>query len=178
MAPQMLANESNAPDPEYVESFAQIVNRYGFMVIFSVIVLILIIIFFVTFNARASKKSDSELKILQTERMSSIAQTEKIFDLVTNVQTQQISQLQEMTDTLKDMNISLQEDNMKLMKVNDNFEKLKESVMKCDENSKTILKTIYEILNYIETSQKCNQEMLEKVNMLEKTLITKTLDNQ
>ena len=120
-----------------------------------------------------SKKSDLEQKMLQQEHEASLQQNQQMFDLVTRVQTEQVVQLQHMTDSLKDMNRSIQHEEDELCAVTESFEKLKESINECDEKSKSIISTLSEILDYVKTSQSCNQEILNKVNLIEKSLIDK-----
>lgn len=171
MYPLYLAEHGTPADPETIDAIGSMVNKYGFMVVFSVIVLILVVFFFVTHDKRNGKKQDSELQILVKERESAIEQNQQMFNLVTKVQTEQVVQLQQMTDSLKDMNRSVQSNEIKITEATDHFEELKLSVKSCDENSKVILDTISEILDYVKTSQNCNHEILEKVNLLESQLI-------
>ena len=166
-----LAEHIAPADPETIEAIGAIVNKYGFMVVFSVIVLVLVTFFFITHDKRSGKKQDSELQILIKERESAIEQNQQMFNLVTKVQTEQVVQLQQMTDSLKDMNKSIQNSEFKVNEATDHFEELKSSVKTCDENSKIILDTISEILEYVKTSQNCNHEILEKVNLLESRLM-------
>lgn len=162
-----IATENN------VETLADLVNRYGFMIVFSVIMLSLIVVCVIGFSKRSDKKQDSELKILCEEREASIEQNKQMFDFVTKVQTEQVVQLQQMTSLLREMNRSVNETETKLSEANDNFEKLRESMLLCDEHSKHIIDTLAEILDYVKTSQLCNNEILTKVNSLEKSLIKK-----
>lgn len=171
MYPLYLAEHDTPADPETIDAIGSMVNRYGFMVVFSVIVLILVVFFFVTHDKRNGKKQDSELQILVKERESAIEQNQQMFNLVTKVQTEQVVQLQQMTDSLKDMNHSVQSSEIKMTEASDHFEELRLSVKSCDANSRVILDTISEILDYVKTSQNCNHEILEKVNLLESQLI-------
>lgn len=167
-----LLTTSNAPaDPETIDAIGSMINKYGFMVVFSVFVLILVVFYFVNHDKRTGKKQDSELQILTKERESAIEQNKQMFDLVTKVQTEQVVQLQQMTDSLKDMNRSVQNSEIRMSEASDHFEEMRLSVRTCDENSKVILETISEILDYVKRSQDCNQEILDKVNLLENRLI-------
>lgn len=165
---------NNAAAENDVETLAELVNRYGFMAIFSVIMLSLIAICIISFSKRNNRKQDSELKILCEEREASIEQNKQMFELVTKVQTEQVVQLQQMTSLLREMNRSVNETEVKLSEANDNFEKLRESILLCDDHSKHIITTLSEILDYVKTSQICNNEILTKVNSLEECLIKKT----
>lgn len=167
-----LLSESSAPaDTDTIDAIGSMINKYGFMVVFSVIVLILVIVYFVNRDKRNGKKEDSELQILTKERESAIEQNKQMFDLVTKVQTEQVVQLQQMTDSLKEMNRSVEHSEIKVSEASTHLEEIRVSTRTCDENSKVILETISEILEYVKTSQNCNQEILEKVNLLEKRLI-------
>lgn len=167
---------NNAAAENDVETLAELVNRYGFMAIFSVIMLSLIAICIISFSKRNNRKQDSELKILCEEREASIEQNKQMFELVTKVQTEQVVQLQQMTSLLREMNRSVNETEVKLSEANDNFEKLRESILLCDDHSKHIITTLSEILDYVKTSQICNNEILTKVNSLEECLIKKHND--
>lgn len=171
MYPFLLATSHTPADTETIDAIGSMINKYGFMVVFSVIVLILVVFYFVNHDKRNGKKQDSELQILTKERESAIEQNKQMFDLVTKVQTEQVVQLQQMTDSLKDMNRSVQNNELKMDEATDHFEEMRVSVRTCDENSKVILDTISEILEYVKTSQNCNQEILDKVNLLERRLI-------
>lgn len=171
MYPFILATSHTPADVETIEAIGSMINKYGFMIVFSVIVLILVVFYFVNHDKRTGKKQDSELQILTKERESAIEQNKQMFDLVTKVQTEQVVQLQQMTDSLKDMNRSVQNNEIKMNEATDHFEELRVSVRTCDKNSKVILDTISEILEYVKTSQNCNQEILDKVNLLEQRLI-------
>ena len=178
MYPFLLAASNTPADTETIDAIGSMINKYGFMVVFSVIVLILVVFYFVNHDKRNGKKQDSELQILTKERESAIEQNKQMFDLVTKVQTEQVVQLQQMTDSLKDMNRSVQNNEKKMTEAYDHFEEMRVSVRTCDENSKVILETISEILEYVKTSQNCNQEILDKVNLLEKRLIIDESKNQ
>ena len=90
-----------------IQDLSEWINRYGFMVIFSSVALILVICAFFMYMKRASKKDDKDNEILIKERMASIEQGKQMFDLVTNVQTEQVTQLQQMTAALQEMNKSI-----------------------------------------------------------------------
>lgn len=154
-----------------VETVAELVNRYGFMAVFSIIMLLIVVMLIINSDKRNRKKQESELKILCEEREATIDQNKQMFDLVTKVQTEQVVQLQQMTSSLREMNHSVHDTETRLTEANENFEKIKESMILCDEHSKHIINTLSDILEYVKTSQACNNEILQKVSVLEKSLI-------
>ena len=170
----LLMAESSSPkdEVEVVDHLGTLVNRYGFLTVFAIIVLVLAVIFFIKHEKRSGKKQEQEMELSKKEKDSAIERTDKIYDLAANLLTSQIAQLQQMTDTLKDINHTVQSNETKVIDAMSKFEEIKGSVKSCDENSKIILDTISDILSYVKTSQTCNQEILFKVNLLEHKLIT------
>jgi methyl-accepting chemotaxis protein len=167
----LMAEGSRNEEVKTVESFASLVNEYGFMIVFSVVVLIMVIIFFIRHEKRSGRKQDQELKLITKEREAAIEQNQKMFELVTKTQNEQVVQLREMTDSLRDMNKSSQMNEGRIVDAMTRIEEIRQTTKSCDEKSKVILDTITDILASVKTSQECNHDILDKINLLERKLI-------
>ena len=155
---------------ETVEKLGEFINKYGFMIAFSAVVLVLAIIFILNYIHSTRKKTETETAIFNKEREASIEQNKKMFDLVTKVQTEQIVQLQQMTESLKDMNNTLREAQRQSDVLNNNFENIKNSILDCDANHKFIRSTLEDVLKYAKNADKNNNEILEKISVIENEL--------
>ena len=85
---------------ESAEKFGEYINRYGFMIIFSAVILVIMIIVAIFYIKKYAERSKAEMEMANRERTASIEQNSKMFDLVTKVQTEQVVQLQAMTESL------------------------------------------------------------------------------
>jgi K+/H+ antiporter YhaU regulatory subunit KhtT len=97
-----------------------------------------------------------------------------MFNLVTNVQTEQIGQLREMTTVLK----SLSDTTREVAGVSSDVKDIKVSSANTEKNSEIILNTLADILEYVRRTEKCNHVILEKVNLLEKSLMLSERNDQ
>lgn len=167
----VLAASAENISSDTVNIWAEFVNRYGFMTIFCVVVILVLIAFFINFSKQSSKKQESELEFLNKERNASLEQNQQMFDLVTKVQTEQIIQLQEMTTTLKELNTLTMKTELKLDNFNSDFEKIHDLMKEHDKTSFYIKDVLNDIIVYVKKSEKCTQEILEKVTILESTLM-------
>lgn len=149
---------------------AKLVNEYGFMLVFSTIILIIIVAIVFNYIKRASIKTDAEMKLVEQERQASIQQNKQMFDLVTNVQVKQIVQLEAMTSSLQQMNIKLQQNEDALEKVSTNIEKIERNISKYDDSHAYIRQTLDEVLTYIKANNTISNEIADKVKLLEITL--------
>ena len=155
---------------EAVENLGEFINKYGFMIAFSAVVLVLAIIFILNYIHTTRKKNETETSIFNKEREASIEQNKKMFDLVTKVQTEQIVQLQQMTESLKDMNNTLREAQRQSDALSNNFENIRNSILDCDENHRYIRSTLEDVLKYAKNADKSNNEILEKISVIENEL--------
>ena len=160
-------------NPNTVDKFAILVNRYGFMVIFCIVVLLLLIAFFASFERHYGRKQDSEMDLLSKERNATIDQNKQMFDLVTKVQTEQVVQLREMTDSLREMNGGVTFNKHQLEIANEKYEKIQKSIDEAGDDHEQIMGTLSEILTYVKTNEMCNKEILEKICLLENALMKK-----
>ena len=160
-------------NPNTVDKFAILVNRYGFMVIFCIVVLLLLIAFFVSFERHYGRKQDSEMNLLSKERNATIDQNKQMFDLVTKVQTEQVVQLREMTDSLREMNGGVTFNKHQLEIANEKYEKIQKSIDEAGDDHEQIMGTLSEILTYVKTNEMCNKEIIEKICLLENALMKK-----
>lgn len=149
---------------------AKLVNEYGFMLVFSTIILIIIVVIVFNYIKRTSRKTDAEMKLVEQERQASIQQNKQMFDLVTNVQVKQIVQLEAMTSSLQQMNIKLQQNEDALEKVSTNIEKIERNISKYDDSHAYIRQTLDEVLTYIKANNTISNEIADKVRLLEITL--------
>ena len=95
-----------------VSNLAELVNKYGFMLVFSAVGLLIIIWFAYSLSNRLNKnfqqraeadaeKTRIELSLMEKEKLADFDKRTKLFSLVTDVQTKQISQLDGITDAIK-----------------------------------------------------------------------------
>ena len=153
-----------------IGSVGDFINRYGFMVMFCALVLVLMFLFFVMYSKNLSKKSDTELDILQKEREAAINQNNQMFNLVTEVQTNQIAQLQEMTSLLKDINKTVDSTHTHIEINETDIKKIEEDIIHIDDNYDNIERTLSEILTFVKQTDSCNKEVYQKVLYIEKSL--------
>lgn len=150
-----------------VLGLAEFINRYGFMIVFSAVTFVVLIVFFFYYIRRISRKEKNENDILIKERTASIEQDQKIFDLVTTVQTEQVSQLRQMTVSLQEMNKSILDTDAKVMEASLNLDRIRDSIKICGEQNHEILDVVKEVLEFVKKSDKDSGEILAKVNALE-----------
>lgn len=162
--------ETSPGSIEQVSGLTKLINDYGFMIVFSAIVLLLIIVFFLNQQKTVMKKNQAELDIMSRERNASIEQNKQMFELVTKVQTDQVVQLQQMTETLANMNRSLRENQHQLDIANDTFEKVKNTMIDYDLNHRNILSGIDGILSHICELDKSTKELEAKIEFIEKAM--------
>lgn len=167
----VLTASAKSISPEKIDAWAEFVNRYGFMTIFCIIVILILITFFINFSKQSSKKQESELNFLNKERNASLEQNQQMFDLVTKVQTEQVVQLKEMTTTLKELNTVTMRAELKIDNFDSDFTKIYELMKEHDITHIGIKEALNDIIAYVKKSEKCTQEILEKVTILESTLM-------
>lgn len=172
----ILLNTTTQGDVETVSDFAKLANEYGFMLLFSVIILMLIVVFFVKYEKQESKKSNNDMDILYQERHASIEQNKQMFNLVTNVQTEQVSQLQNMTKVLQDISSRVETSSEKISNTDNNMIRVEKSVLEANTQNESIINTVAEILEFVKASSKCDKEILEKVTKLEELMKESTTD--
>lgn len=155
------------PNTQTIGDFAEFTNRYGFMIVFSVVVLIVLVILFINHEKIAMKKQESDLESIAKERNANLEQNKKMFDLVTTVQTEQIIQLKEMTASLKDMNKALEQSTSHINMTNRSLEEINTSLKGHEVQASEIVKSLGEILTIVKTNEASNQEVLTKVSEVE-----------
>ena len=154
-----------------VNSFGEFINRYGFMILFSIIMLLVIIFIANKLIQQSTKRADAELELTIKERNSSIEQNTKMFNLVTEVQTKQVVQLQQMTESLKEMNESVKESQAQMGTATESFNTVKDSILENSDNQKIIQSSLEEVLNYVKSSSELNTKILEKIESIEKEVL-------
>lgn len=153
-----------------VEKVSGWINQYGFMIVFSSVVLVLVVAIVLIYSKIYAKKESSEVELLHKERIASIEQNQKMFDLVTNVQTEQVFQLQQMTQTLRDINHDVILTSDKIQRVTDDYDTISHNMLECKAKNDTIVSTVGEILDYTRNNSKCTKEILSRVIKLEEML--------
>ena len=113
------------------------------------------------------------MDLLSKERNATIDQNKQMFDLVTKVQTEQVVQLREMTDSLREMNGGVTFNKHRLEIANEKYEKIQKSIDEAGDDHEQIMDTLSEILTYVKTNEMCNKEILEKICLLENALMKK-----
>lgn len=165
------ANSDMAENIEAAGQLGEFINRYGFMIVFSAVVLVILIGVSIMTIARIMRKSEAETSIINEERKASIEQNRDMFNLVTKVQTEQVLQLQQMTESLREMNSNLRDSQKQIDLANTNFELVKTRMLDCDNNHKVIRATLDEILTYAKNSNTLSRELIDKINALEIEII-------
>lgn len=150
-----------------ISEFAEFTNKYGFMVIFSVVVLAILIILFINHEKISIKKQEAELDSINKERSANLEQNKKMFDLVTNVQTEQIVQLREMTISLHDLNKTMEQQNTQLDITKQSLDDLQSSIEGHNAQAGEMLRTLNDINTIAKTNEATNKEVLNKISELE-----------
>ena len=149
---------------------AKFVNDYGFMIVFSVIALIVAVMFFLHYEKQASKKNNNDTEILYKERQASIEQNKQMFDLVTTVQTEQVSQLQHMTTVLQDISSCVRSTSECTKTQNEYIDKIEKDMVALSIRNDSIADVVDEILDYAKETTKCDMEILEKINKIDQMI--------
>lgn len=161
---------SSSSSVETVSEFTQLSNTYGFMTVFSVVVLLLITGFMIMTQRTAAKRQKSEITLLEKERTNNMEQNNKMYDIVINVQSEQVSQLREMTNTLKVINDKSVETRDKITDMDITMHHMDSSLENISTKDDTILKTLAEILAYVKSNDHCNKDILAKVKKIDEFL--------
>ena len=146
------------------------ISDYGFLVVFAGSMIVIVVLFFIWLFSMNKKKSDKEMDILAKERSASIEQGQQMFKLVTEVQTQQITQLQQMTESLKELRNSATNTDREMANISSNFEQVRTSILDCDANHRHIRQALDDVLECVRTSRELNNTILDKVNTIEEGL--------
>lgn len=150
-----------------IGEFAEFANRYGFMILFSVVVLVVLIVLFINHEKISIKKQEAELDSINKERSANLEQNKKMFDLVTNVQTEQIVQLREMTISLHDLNKSIEQNTSQIDLTKQSLDDIHTSLKGHEAQAGEILKTLNDINVIAKTNEATNKEVLNKISELE-----------
>lgn len=164
----LLTGVTEATDASTVVS--KNISDYGFLVVFAGSMIVIVVLFFIWLFSMNKKKSDKEMDILAKERSASIEQGQQMFKLVTEVQTQQITQLQQMTESLKELRASATNTDREMANISNNFEQVRSSILDCDANHRHIRQALDDVLECVKTSRELNNTILSKVNLIEQGL--------
>lgn len=154
---------------------AKVIGDYGFMIAFCSVAMIVVLLFFIQWERNASTRTKAELDLTTKERTASIEQNKKMFDLVTTVQTEQVAELQSMTNLLRSISDGVVAGNEKMIHASTDISRMNDTIVEANLHYKTIQDNVDEILSYVKIANHNDQEILNKVNELEKMLKEKTL---
>ena len=167
----------NTPDTTQVAGFAELINEYGFMIIFATASLLTVFSIACIFIKRwdlANKsrleteqnKNNLEIELSKKRTESEIEQNSKMFDLLTTVQTEQVSQMQNISEVMqllkRELNETRDSISYSTKQMNMIEHEIKELLKKYDgsvENTK-------KIFNYIKQSNVSDKEIKEKLDKL------------
>ncbi len=168
---------------ESATALAEIISEYGFLIVFAAVclgIMMTSVYIFIrrwesnnkTHNDSQREKSRVEIELMQQRTSAEIEQSSKMFDLVTEVQTNQIAQMRSITDVinlLKDEinnnNLMTQNNSEKIITIDNNISCMLAKYENIDNMNN-------EILNFIKTSKCTSEEILYKLDILIK-LMTK-----
>ena len=159
--------------PETIDSsttVSQNIHDYGFLVVFAGSMIVIVVLFFLWLFAMNKKKSDKEMDILAKERSASIEQGQQMFKLVTEVQTQQITQLQQMTESLKELRLISTNTDKEMTNISSSFEQVRGAISDFDLNHRHLKQALDDVLECVKASRELNNTILTKVNVIEKGL--------
>ena len=107
------------------------------------------------------------MELVATERKASIDQNAKMFNLVTEVQTNQITQLEGISNVLKEISTTVTQTRTDLAVEGHDIRNLEEKISHVDLSTNEVKQVLTEILDYVKESDRCNKEILNKVKFLE-----------
>ena len=155
-----------------INNLGDFANNYGFMMLFSVIVLLIVLISAVIFITRMNKKSKNELELTSKERTQVMEHTDKIYDLLYTVQTKQVTDLELIADSLKSSASKADSTNLIINNMEHDINIMKTTMNNVDSRSNMIISTINDILERVKISNECNRDILSKVNIIESIIYT------
>lgn len=174
-----------------VETLGELVSKYGFLVVFSIVMLLIVLSIAVTFINRMSasmklkyeaeaKKMNIENDHLEKQREAEIDQQRKMFDLVTNVQTEQVSQLRDISSVMALMKQELQTDTMAINRNNLAIDELNKSVNDIILKYEVIASTLVNVDHKTEETDKKIEELVDSISVVKDLLekINETLNNK
>ena len=139
----------NQVDMNSVEQLGDFINRYGFMIVFAAIALLIFIGIAGVNTIITLRKNNTDQKMSLEERQASLKHNNDMFELVTKVQTEQIVQLQTMTRLLKNLDNSFIETQKGISVNTSQLDIIRQSVLDCDANHKFIHEKITELSDKI-----------------------------
>lgn len=124
---------------EQYQAMGEMVNQYGFLIVFGVVMLLIVALVMYTLihkwskNIEARSNSEAErakveLSLMEKQQLAQMDQQNKLFDMVTSVQTDQIAQMHEISDVIRIMKDELLNNTRYVMETNVHFNTLNTSV--------------------------------------------------
>lgn len=165
-----------------VASLSQMINEYGFVIVFAGAMLMLIIIVAVMCIKKLSlsmelryqqeaKKIESETKMIESRRQFDVDQQSKLLDLVTNVQSQQVSQLQNISNVITLAKEELKLTSKALDTNNIALDDLNESVTEIITKYENVAETISDVDKHSILTKSKIDDMIDSINTIKELLI-------
>lgn len=165
-----------------VASLSQMINEYGFVIVFAGAMLMLIIIVAVMCIKKLSlsmelryqqeaKKVESETKMMESRRQFDVDQQSKLLDLVTNVQSQQVSQLQNISNVITLVKEELKLTSKALDINNITLDDLNKSVTDIITKYENVAETISDVDKHSILTESKIDDMIDSINTIKELLI-------
>ena len=165
-----------------VASLSQMINEYGFVIVFAGAMLMLIIIVAVMCIKKLSlsmelryqqeaKKVESETKMIESRRQFDVDQQSKLLDLVTNVQSQQVSQLQNISNVITLVKEELKLTSKALDINNITLDDLNKSVTDIITKYENVAETISDVDKHSILTESKIDDMIDSINTIKELLI-------
>lgn len=167
----------NEADINAVNSLGEAVNTYGFLIIFGVLMLGVVVIVIKTMlktwdadRKAEAEKSKVELSLMEKEQLAQIDQQKQLFDLVTSVQSSQIAQMHEISEVIRIMKDELQNNTMTSIETNVHMNTLNASVTIMMEKYQYVLDYINKLEDEINNTDKKTDEIIASLDEVKSVL--------
>lgn len=155
---------------ESIGTLAEFMNRYGFLIIFAASILLLLIAAMGIYLHIITKKTTTELELAAKEKQATLDQNAAMFNLVTDVQTKQITQLEQISKLLSDISPIVSNTELTIHSNTKDLEIIRSDINSIGNDNSKIQSLLNEILDYVKENEKYNREIIEKVSALESML--------
>lgn len=149
-----------------IESMSNFVNRYGFMIVFSVIVLGIITICAWKFLSYLIKKAEKDSEIAEKERLSYIEQQKDLLKMVTENNTEHVAELRKIGSTLDAISTNTSNTFNTTTIVEKNIEDIEKDLNGLGSNYNAIKGAVDEIYHVTVTNLQKIAEILEELKMM------------
>lgn len=155
---------------ESIGTLAEFMNRYGFLIIFAASILLLLITAMGIYLHIITKKTTTELELAAKEKQATLDQNAAMFNLVTDVQTKQITQLEQISKLLSDISPIVSNTDLTIHSNAKDLEIIRSDINSIGNDNSKIQSLLNEILDYVKENEKYDREIIEKVSALESML--------